>query len=87
MRLWPIITAGAVGAAIGVFGPVYAGMTSGLGTSLTTTGTVALVILCPVIYAIRWTLWLVPVLNALFYGGVAFGVAKWHHTTVRRPGK
>jgi hypothetical protein len=87
MKRWPIFTAGGVGAVIGFFDPVYVGMSSGLATSLTTTDTVVLVVLCPVIYAIRWTLWLVPILNALVYGGVAFGIAKWRHTTARRPGQ
>jgi hypothetical protein len=52
-------------------------MAFGLATSLTTTATIVLFTVCPVIYSIWWAWWLVPVLNAVLYGGVAFGIAKW----------
>jgi len=52
MKRWPIITAGVAGAVIGFLGTVYVGMAMGLATSLTTTATVILVGVCPVIYAI-----------------------------------
>lgn len=76
MKRWPVITASIVGAIVGYLGVFYMGMAVGLGTSLTTTATVILVIVCPVIYTIWWGWWLVPILNAVFYGGMAFGVAK-----------
>jgi len=44
MKRWPVITASIVGY-LSVF---YVGMAVGLGTSLTTTATVILVIVCPV---------------------------------------
>ena len=84
MKRWPIITAGVAGAVIGFLGTVYVGMAVGLATSLTTTATVVLVVLCPVIYTVWWKWWLVPILNALVYGGVAFGIAKWRATSARR---
>jgi hypothetical protein len=52
----------------------------GLATTLTKIGTVVIVIICPVIFALRWGWWgwrLVPLLNAMLYGGLAFGIAKW----------
>jgi len=84
MKGWPIVTAGAVGAVAGFLGTVYVGWAVGLATSLTTTATVVLVVICPVIYSIWWKWWLVPILNALLYGGVAFGITKWRTARARR---
>jgi hypothetical protein len=77
MKRWPIITAFIVGAIVGFLCVVYVGMAFGLATSLTTTATVVLVAICPVIYSIRWSWWLVPILNGTLYGGIAFSIAKW----------
>jgi hypothetical protein len=77
VKLWPIIAASTAGAIVGFLGTVYVGMAMNLGTSLTSTATVLLVIVCPPIYLIWWGWWLVPILNAALYGGVALGIAKW----------
>jgi hypothetical protein len=77
MKRWPIIIASIAGAIVGFLCVVYVGMAFGLATSLTKTATVVLVVICPVMYSIWWKWWLVPVLNAVFYAGLAFGVAKW----------
>jgi hypothetical protein len=87
MKRWPIVAAGTAGAVIGFLGTVYVGMALGLATSLTTPTTVVLVIICPVIYAIWWKWWLVPIFNALLYGGIAFGIARWRCATARRAGR
>jgi hypothetical protein len=50
---------------------------------LTTTATVVLLTVCPVIYSIHWGWWLVPVLNAMYYGGLAFGITRWLMTHKR----
>jgi hypothetical protein len=62
-----------------LLGTLYVGMAVGLATTLTKTATVLLVIVCPVIYSIWWAWWLVPMLNALLYGGLAFGIAMWRN--------
>jgi len=87
MKRWPIVAAGTAGAVIGFLGIVYVGMAMGLATSPTTTATVILVIICPVIYAIWWKWWLVPIFNALLYGGIAFWVARWRRATLRHDGR
>ena len=87
MKRWPIIAAGTAGAITGFLGTVYVGMAMGLATSLTTTATVALIVIVPVIHAIWWKWWLVPILNALLYGGVAFGIATWRGRRARRVGQ
>ena len=84
MKRWPIVAAGVMGAVIGFLGVIYTGTAINLGTSLTTTATVILVIICPVIYAIWWKWWLVPIFNALIYGGIAFGIVKWLSANPRR---
>lgn len=88
MKHWPVIAAAISGALIGFLSTVYVGTAVNLGTSLTTTANVLLVILCPVIYSIWWAWWLVPILNALLYGGLAFGIASWRsakRTTFHNP--
>ena len=87
MKRWPILAAGTAGAVTGFLGTVYVGMAMGLATSLTTTATVMLVVICPVIYAIWWKWWLVPILNALLYGGIAFGIARWRGRKAQRAGQ
>jgi len=77
MKRWPIITASMAGALIGFLSTIYVGMAVALHTSLTTTANVVLVTVCPVIYVMWWRWWLVPILNAILYGGLAFGIAKW----------
>ena len=61
MKHWPMIIAGLIGAVLGFLSTVYVGMAVGLGTSLTATATVVLLIICPVIYAIWLKWWLVPI--------------------------
>jgi hypothetical protein len=73
-----------MGAVIGFLGVVLTGTAINLGTSLTTTATVILVITCPVIYAIWWKWWLVPILNGLLYGGVTVGILRQRRRTPRR---
>jgi hypothetical protein len=77
MRLWPTITASITGAVVGFLSTIYVGMAVNLATSLTITATVVLVTICPVIYLIWWGWWFVPILNAVLYGGLAFGISKW----------
>jgi hypothetical protein len=52
-------------------------MAVGLATSPTARAMAIVIVLCPAIYAIWWNFWLVPALNALLYGGMAFGISKW----------
>ena len=84
MKRWPIVAASIAGAAVGFWGTVYAGSAIGLGTSLTTTETDLLVVLCPPIYLMWWGWWLVPIVNALLYAGIAFGITKWQRSK-RKP--
>ena len=77
MKRWPVVMASLTGAIVGFLSVVYVGMAMGLATSLTTAANLVLIVVCPVIYLIWWGWWLVPVLNAALYGGVAFGIAKW----------
>jgi hypothetical protein len=77
MKRWPIVTAVIAGAITGLLSVIYVGTAINLGTSLTATATVMLFITCPVVYAIWLSWWLVPVLNGMLYGGVAFVVVKW----------
>ena len=84
MKRFPIVLAAVSGLIVGFLCATYVGMAVGLATSLTPTATVSVVILCPVIYSIRWNFWFVPILNALLYGSVAFGVAKWKHAARRK---
>jgi hypothetical protein len=81
---WPILAAGTVGGVIGFLGTVYVDMAFGLATSLTTKATV---VICPVMYAIWLKWWLVPIFNALLYGGIAFRIAKWRGATAQRAGQ
>ena len=85
MKRWPIIAAATTGALIGFLSTLYVGMAVGLATSLTKTAMVLLVIFCPVIYSIWWAWWLVPILNALLYGGLAFGIAIWRNAKSKTP--
>lgn len=87
MKRWPIIAAGTAGAVTGFLGTLYVGMAMGLATSLTTTATVVLVVIVPVIHTIWWKWWLVPILNALLYAGIAFGIATWRARPARRFGQ
>lgn len=87
MRSWPVIAAGIAGAGIGFLGTIYVGTAINLGTSLTTSATVVLFAICPVIYAIWWKWWLVPIFNALIYSGIGFGIAKWLGATPPRTGR
>jgi hypothetical protein len=86
MKRWPIITA-AAGAAVGFLGTIYLGTAINLGTSLTTTATLLLAVVCPPIYIIWFGWWLVPILNAVLYGGVAFGIARWRGRAAQRTGQ
>jgi len=85
VKRFPTILAAVTGLIVGFLCATYVGMAVGLATSLTPTATVSVVILCPVIYSIRWNFWFVPILNAILYGSVAFGVAKWRHAARRKP--
>ena len=85
MKRWPIIAATTTGALIGYLSALWVGMAMELATSLTKTATVLLVVLCPVIYSIWWAWWLVPILNALLYGGLAFGIAMWRGAKSKTP--
>ena len=87
MKRWPIVVAGLAGAVLGFLSTVYVGMAVGLAISLTTTATVVLLIVCPVLYSIWLKWWLVPILNGLLYGGVAFGIAKWRSGRLGRFGQ
>jgi hypothetical protein len=86
MKRCSIVVAGLAGAGLGFLSTVYVGMAMGLATSLTTTATVVLLIICPVIYSIWLKWWLVPILNGLLYGGVAFAIAKWRSGRLGRVG-
>jgi len=77
MKRWPIVTASTTGALVGFLSTIYVGTAVALHTCLTTTATVVLVTVCPAIYVIWCSWWLVPILNAMLYGGLAFGIAKW----------
>jgi hypothetical protein len=77
MKRWPIITASIGGAIVGLLSAIYLATAVGMATPLTTTATLILVIICPVIYSIWWGWWLVPLLNAMLCGGLAFAIAKW----------
>ena len=84
VKRFPTILAAVTGLIVGFLCATYVGMAVGLATCLTPTATVSVVILCPVIYSIRWNFF-VPILNAILYGSVAFGVAKWRHAARRKP--
>ena len=83
MKSWPIVAAGIAGASVGFLGTIYVGMAMNLATSLTKTATVLLVIVCPVIYSIWWGWWLVPILNGVVYGSVAYGIVRWRNARAR----
>jgi hypothetical protein len=71
------MTATIAGALVGFLSVAYVGATINVYTPLTTAATVVLFATCPVIHSIWWSWWLVPVLNAMLYGCLAFGIAKW----------
>jgi hypothetical protein len=77
VKRWPIIVAAGAGLIVGLLCVVCVGAAVNMGTSLSRTTTVIMLILCPFIYAIWWNFWLVLVLNAALYGGITFGVMKW----------
>jgi hypothetical protein len=77
MKRWPVLTASVAGVIVGFLCVVCVGAAIGLRTYLTTTATVVVIAICPVIYSIRYSWWVVPILNGIPYGGVAFGISKW----------
>jgi len=80
MKRWPIIAASIAGAIMGFLCVVYVSFAFGLATSLTTTATIIVVTICPFILIIfllgLWAWWLVLILNAVLYGGLAFWIAR-----------
>ena len=76
MRRWPIFTAAITGAIVGFLCVIYVGTAINLYTSLTATATILVIMVCPVIYLIWHGWWLVPSLNAILYGGIAFLIVK-----------
>jgi hypothetical protein len=76
VKRWPSLTAAITGLIIGFLCATYVGMAVGLATSPTARAMAIVIIVCPAIYAIWWNFWLVPALNALLYGGIAFGIFK-----------
>ena len=87
MKQWPIWTAAIVGLAIGFLCNTYANLTAAIATSPTLAVGVVIVLFCPVIYVSWWNVWLVPILNGLLYGGIAFAISKWRvrHRISRQP--
>jgi hypothetical protein len=79
MKRWPIIAATIAGAVIGVLVVIMIIADRGFGIppALMMVVSLTFTILCPAAYFLEWGNWAPPVLNALLYGGVAFGVAKW----------
>src|SRR6266513_3964221 len=77
VKRFPTILAAVTGLIVGFLCATYVGMAVGLATSLTATATVSVVILCPVIYSIRWIFWLVPILIQFLSGSLALGFPRW----------
>ena len=81
VKRWPIITASIAGVLIGFLCVFYISIAFALTTSLTGKAFAIVLVLCPdsvFIFLFGFSIWwLVPLLNALLYGGVAFGIAKW----------
>jgi len=79
MKRWPIVAGTITGGVVGFLSVVYVSMALALHTSLTTTGTIILITICPVIYSLWGGWWLVPILNAILYGGIVFAISKWRN--------
>ena len=87
MKRWPTVTAAIAGAVVGFVCEVTVGTALSLRTSLPTAAIVCLVISCPAIYLGWQSAWLPPILNAILYSAIAFGIAKWRMANKRTNSK
>jgi hypothetical protein len=87
MKRWPTVAAAIAGAVVAFFVEITVGTALSLRTSLPTAAKVSLVILCPAIYLGWQSAWLPPILNAMLYAAIAFGIAKWRTASKRANSK
>jgi type III secretory pathway component EscS len=87
MKRWPIVMAAIAGAVIAFFVEITVGTALSLRASLPAAAKVSLVILCPAIYLGWHSAWLPPILNAILYAAIAFGIAKWRIANKRANSK
>jgi len=77
MKRWPTVTAAIAGAVVAFLCEITVGTALSFRTSLPTAAKISIVILCPAIYLGWRSAWLPPILNAMLYAAIAFGIAKW----------
>ena len=87
MKRWPKVTAAIAGALVGFLCEITVGTALAHGTSLPTAAIVSIVILCPAIYLGWHSAWLPPILNAMLYAEIAFGIGKWRIANQRANSK
>ncbi len=87
MKRWPTVTAAIAGAVVAFLVEITVGTALSLRTSLPPAAKVCLVILCPAIYLGWQSAWLPPILNAMLYAAIAFGIAKWRIANKRANSK
>jgi hypothetical protein len=87
MKRWPTVTAAIVGGVVAFFCEITVGTALSHRTALPTAVVVSLVTLCPPIYLGWQSPWLPPILNAILYAAIAFGIAKWRITNKRAKSK